>query len=490
MTPLNEYPFDDENLQIIPKKLIPKIQANGLEKYLRNDKLNIQQIYFDHFKSKKIDNPDQLVSIFQKWTEEGIKVNDYEFIESKDYESWLGEIDLISNSLYANFPDYFFPYFYTHNFDKFQLICNLYNISLPDIPKKKDKIGRLLYYVRICISLNEFKQINELSPQELCAFFYDFAPQTLDDELQEENEELPNPSKVWYVGAGGKDDFDFLDNANESDFSFWQCNLDTRPGDIILVYCWSPRSLIHSVWRATTNGFYDPFFYYYRLAYISKPIKVPPISYKEIISNPILSRNPLTNNRFQGVNGYPVTSAEYQEMLRLWESKGMNISKLPKLEKINILPENINLHDERDIEIHLVEPFLKKMGFKETDWIRQMPIKMGRGVSYYPDYCINANTKRGDEKAKMVLEAKFSIKNSKELKKAFFQAKSYAIRLQTNCFILAAKEGLWFYYNKNYNYKIDDVEHYSWNELENNDLFHEIKIKIEKLNKKTVANKL
>lgn len=480
--PVAEFPFDEDNTFLVDDEIINQFKEKSLDRFIRNDRLNLQQFYFEFFKSKSITDFSNMNAMLSEWVEEGVKMNEYQFIEPNDYIRWLKDIDIISNALYACFPEYFFPYFYVFNFNKFQEMCNLYDIALPEIPKKKDKKERLLYYAEICSSLNEFRHINELQPSELCAFFYDFVPKTMDTEAEDETE-LPNPLKVWYVGGGGSGDFDFLDNATDKDVCHWQCNIDTKPGDIILVYCWSPRSYIHSVWRATTNGFYDPFFFYYKLAYISKPIKVPPITYKEIITNSVLSKNPLANNHFQGVNGHPVSSEEYEEMLRLWKLKGMDISILPRLDKIHILPDNIDLKDERDIELNLVEPFIKKLGFKETDWIRQMPIKMGRGIRYYPDYCFEANNKRGEEKARMILEAKYSIKNSKELQDAYYQAKSYAIRLQADRFILAAKEGIWIYCERNHTFKLESVEHYSWNDIENNDLFHEIKMRIGK-NKK------
>jgi hypothetical protein len=71
-----------------------------------------------------------------------------------------------------------------------------------------------------------------------------------------------------------------------------------------------------------------------------------------------------------------------------------------------------------------------------------MPVKMGRGERNYPDYCFGANPVRGEETAKMILESKYEIKTQKELLDAYFQTKSYAMRLQVEKFAIAAREGI------------------------------------------------
>lgn len=107
-----------------------------------------------------------------------------------------------------------------------------------------------------------------------------------------------------------------------------------------------------------------------------------------------------------------------------------------------------------------------------------MPVKMGRGERNYPDYCFGANPKRGEESAKMILELKFSIMTNKDLQEAYFQAKSYAVRLQASCFIIAAKEGIWIYKPKAGIYRVDDFQNYSWIQIEKPDDLHALKLLI------------
>ncbi|MBK7475437.1 MAG: hypothetical protein IPN74_05575 [Haliscomenobacter sp.] len=469
--PFKEIPNSEEFLLVFEEDEVERIKQSGQLDFLHEGKVNILKIYYNHFSQKPffIEKADEL---FSQWINEGVNFAGIDILKKEEDSQWWADIEYISNALYVCFPEFFFPYFFQHKFDEFSAICEEYNIALPEIPKKRHRRERTTYYLDICRILHEFRTNNELSPEELIAFIYDFAPKSLSIKNME-NGSLSEPSKVWYVG-GGKTDFDFLDGAESDETSFWQSNLDTRIGDIIIMYCWSPRSYIHSVWRAVNDGFIDPFFYYHSLTYISNPIRVPPIAFHEIKSNSVLAKSPIVKNNFQGVNGYPVTQEEYNEMLKLWAEKGMNISTLPKIEGITYLSEDIILRDERDIEVHLIEPLLHKLKYNSTDWIRQMPIRMGRGERNYPDYCFGAVTTRGEESAKMLIEAKYSIKNRKMLSDAYFQAKSYAIRLQADKFVVASKEGLWIYNQQNGKFELEKSVFYTWNDLGNADKLFEL----------------
>lgn len=469
--PFIEIPDNESFLVDFEEDWIEEIKQNGFTDFIRDGKVNILKIYHSHF-SKKSFQVDAADDIFNQWISDGVNFAGFDVLVKDEDERWWKEIEYISNALYISFPDFFFPYFFLCEFDKFKLICDEYYIALPEIPKKRYQRERTMYYLEICKALYEFRINNGLSPEELIAFFYDFAPNS----LAENNNENPlniSPSKVWYVG-GGQVDFDFLDNAKNDEIERWQSNIDIRAGDILIMYCVSPRSYIHSVWQAINDGFIDPFFYYYCLTYISNAIKVPPITLQEIKTNPVLSKSPIIRKNFQGVNGYPVAHDEYGEMLRLWAEKGMDITALPKIEVIKYLSDDIVLKDERDVELYLLEPLLSRLKYEQADWIRQMPIRMGRGERYYPDYCFGAISARGEESAKMLIEAKYSIKSTKSLKDAYFQAKSYAMRLQADKFVLASKEGLWIYEKAGSNFDIDKNIHFTWNDIENPDNLHQL----------------
>jgi len=147
---------------------------------------------------------------------------------------------------------------------------------------------------------------------------------------------------------------------------------------------------------------------------------------------------------------------------------------LPRIPISNHSP-SVELLNERDVEILLIEPFLKRLGFKESDWVRQMPVKMGRGERNYPDYAVGARTKRGEESAKMLLESKYQLTAQSEFKEAFFQTNSYALRLQSKIMAMASKEGVWVFPPDNGNFDIKKFVHKNWGELNHPDHLHQIR---------------
>jgi hypothetical protein len=178
------------------------------------------------------------------------------------YSDIFSSIEALSVGLYGAHPEFFVPYLFARQFDRFEKICQFFDIQLPEVPGKLKKRERALYYIQINRILFDFRERNGLSPKELIAFLYHFAPKNIEDLINNERN-LPPPSRVWFAigGVGGTGDFDYLDSADENSVSYWQGNLETRKGDITLIWCASPRSYLHSVWRALDEGFNDPFFY-------------------------------------------------------------------------------------------------------------------------------------------------------------------------------------------------------------------------------------
>jgi hypothetical protein len=406
------------------------------------------------------------VPIFQK-NKKGEEENLVDF-GGDDYEYEIySTIEFISFGLFFAYPSYFFPYTFAKKFNIFQEICEEFEIPIPPIPKENDKKARALYYLFINDALLEFGLRYKLSTYEICAFLYDFAPNVL---LNKEKD-LPVPSKVWLLVANPQTDFELIDNAKVDTTSIWGGSAATLQGDILLMYEPSPRKYIKSVWRANTDGFIDPFFWWYRRISISNPISFMPVTLAEMKKHPVLSQKGIINKSMLRRSGVSFTVEEYNAILEILKSKGENITKLPKIDSVNLPFPIAKLVDERSIEKYLVEPFLKKLGFSEKDWLRQFPVRMGRGERIYPDYGFGAKTKKGEETAKMILETKFTLSTNRMRIEAFFQAKSYALRLQVKIMILAAKEGIWIF---PLNFEFEKDIHYTWSELNNPDIFRKV----------------
>lgn len=391
----------------------------------------------------------------------------YQFGEEES--DWYDYVSAVSLGLHLAHPEFFAPYNFRCKFNQLEEIHAEFNIPLPPAPGKAMKDARGLYYLAINDVWQEFRHLHGLSPSELCAFLYDFAPQFT---TPMDATDLPSPSKAW-LATGGAWDYAFLESSNESTICRWSGNPCIRRGDIVVMYCVSPHKCIHSIWRACSDGFIDPFFHYHGTVWICGSVKTPAVSFAELKEHPLLSQKAAIKANLQGPHGKsPLTVEEYNAVLSLMKSKGQNELALPVIPSGEQMPD-LELQTERDVETLLIEPLLIRLGYSEADWIRQMPVKMGRGERIYPDYVFGAKAKRGEESARMVLESKYQLSAHKEFMDAFYQAKSYALRLQCKIMAMAAKEGIWIFPGDNGTFDLKRVIHKTWVELVHPDGFRE-----------------
>lgn len=189
------------------------------------------------------------------------------------------------------------------------------------------------------------------------------------------------------------------------------------------------------------------------------------------------SNHPLVRKNFQGVNGWPVTGKDYAELMRMIEAKGFDTSVLPQIYAPS-LPEGIVIKEEKDVEKKLLEPLLNEMGWYEhKDYIRQLPIHAGRGHRIFPDYALHYDNKPEEEKAKVLIEAKYHMKNNHEIESAFLQAFSYAKLLLSSVIVLCDKECILVYESKE-GFSRSRYKKYYWEDMRNPDLYNELKNKL------------
>ncbi|MDE7241397.1 hypothetical protein, partial [Desulfovibrio sp.] len=263
-------------------------------------------------------------------------------------------------------------------------------------------------------------------------------------------------------------DHEYMQTISSSSIHYWQGNTETKPGDIVLMYELAPYSHISSIWRAVSPGYDDPFRFWPGVVWLGQPVTIPPVSLDELKADPVWSQKGLVKANMQGVSGRGCSREEYAALLNILRQKGFDISTLPALPEFAGGPD-IPLTCERDVEKYLLEPFLRRLGLTEKDWLRQMPLRMGRGVRYYPDYVIHAEPERGNEKGAFVCEAKFRISSEKRLKEDFYQAKSYALRLECSGLLLASCEGIWLSFARD-DYDFGKVEFMDWRALADPDV--------------------
>lgn len=304
-------------------------------------------------------------------------------IEPKDYELFLEYRTMLWFYFYAIAYDYCYPHLFLYRFFDLNKIADYFDIKLPPIPKKSDLKAKCLYYMDLCEVFYNFRIENNLSPNELCAFLYDFAPNF----IEKETEELPQPTQAWFIGG--------LKGETEEENSLWQCNAETQKGDILVHYETSPISAITHIWRAKTYGVKDPFFHYYANSYLTQGMEIPKITLKELREDEYFSKHSLVRKSFQGVNGWAMTNEDYSELLRILKNKDFDISVLPTPYAPDT-PKEISVKNEKQVENQLLEHYLSEMGFeKGKDYIKQLSIRAGRGSVIYPDYAMHYDDTKG-----------------------------------------------------------------------------------------------
>lgn len=385
-----------------------------------------------------------------------------------EYAQMLRYIPWISFLLYYYDPEHFFPYIFLYRAFHLYKIADAFDIELPSIPKKSDYYARCMYYWQLCETFRNFRMANDMTPAELCAFLYDFAPNT----IERRESAIPSPSSVWIVGGN-------INKHEVAETTFWQASPETAKGDILVHYETSPVSAITCLWRSVTDGVIDPFFHYYGNVYMGYQTGLPHITLKELREDKYFSQHPLVRKNFQGVNGWRISCEDYSRLMEIWKSKGADISVLPKLYAPS-LPKGLHINLEKDVEEKLLIPMLDSMGWKiNRDYIRQVPLKAGRGHRVFPDFALHYEHWKGEYTSNVLIEAKLQMRNGHELTEAFTQARSYAHLLSSSVIMLCDKNCLLIYESKN-GFDRDVYDKYYWASLENPDTFQKIKRKLSK----------
>ena len=416
------------------------------------------------YENINIHSLDDAKRIYEEIISCGISVEGESWIANGDYDLTLELIHEYSILLYYFNPEYFIPHLFIRRFFDLNKLADIFEIELPTIPKKSDYKARCMYYWQLCEVFYQFRTENNLSPAELCAFLYNFVP----NYIPKVRTDILKPTQAWFIGG--------LISSEEKDLdtTFWQANPETKKGDILIHYETSPISAITCIWIAQTDGVIDPFFHYYSNTYISSKIVIPHITLKDLQADKYFSKHPLVRKKFQGVNGWAMSSDDYYGLLQIIKEKGDDIDTLPKL-YAPILPKNITIAHERDVETQLLEPLLNSMSWYENkDFIRQLSIHAGRGHRIFPDYALHYDDKQNEEKAQVLIEAKLHMKNNREIEQAFLQARSYALLLESLVIILCDKDHL-IVYEKGDSFDRDNYLKYYWADLKNPDKFNELK---------------
>ncbi len=399
-------------------------------------------------------------------------------VQEETYLSIFGTategLPYLSLWLFKKNPERFFPYLFLYKYLEFTQIIDALDIVLPETPKRTQKRERFMYYWEICSAIHEYRTKQDLSPAEMGALFYDYIPEYLKSEkVLDQASTLPKPTQAFFIG-GDKSNFDVMDNPGTNESHLWQGNPDTKKGDIIIMYAQSPRSKIVSIWRAHTNGIADPFYYYYGQTYVGDCQFIAPITHKELKDDEYFKDFPLIRKNLQGINGWLLPAEGYNRLIDLLKAKEFDVSTLPRL-FAPTFALNKSLRNEREVELVIIEPFIKNLGYNESDWTRHYTLRMGRGEKIYPDYVFFDPAGKDDEQASMLIESKFHIRNNKELEESFKQVRSYGLRLSAAHLLIADKDGIWIYSRVGNIFDRNQFIKKYWKELEVPEEFNRIK---------------
>lgn len=337
---------------------------------------------------------------------------------------------------YYNNP-FFKPVLYMSAFYRITRSCRLLGITLPAMPKARDYRGAMIWYYDICEEFRKFQQEYGMTDAEFCACLYG-----LGESLHDENEDggMPRPVNVWLTGAS-KEDYAMLEQSMEGGGQ-WNCNENTRRGDIVVLYAVSPHSCIHSIWRADSENSFNPFAYRQCKTKLTDGVKVPPVKLAELKADPVFGTLPMLNNNLQGINGKMLPSWAYSALLKMIGAKGGDLERIPVLyETKGWDPGVVRL--EEDVENNILIPALKDLGYTEDDWKRQMRLKSGRKEEReIPDFVFFPHGEKQFENSPMVIEAKLHMGSEKERKDAYRQAQSYARMMKSGIFCICDDEKL------------------------------------------------
>ena len=379
-------------------------------------------------------------SYFGEWCEsewrEGMTGADSAAINYQDFLGYFSNENLAyyTTILSISRPTgLFVPYYFSMTYNVLENIANTFGIELPCLPAKSDYKGRVWHYANICKALYSFRVEKGLTLYELCAFLYDFAPKYVGGIDSYIIKELPAPKSAYFVGGGGRN-ADAVAENNLKSITRWQCNPDTRAGDLIIMYLRAPISAISSIWRAQSIGFIDPFFWYYRMTYIGNPIKINRIPLAQIKADEFLKNKWIVKKNMQGINGVELLPSEYNHIVDL---SGKDICRLEYVMEV----DDKNFPNEKAVEEKLIKPLLKKLGYSSSDYVQQMYIEIGNhNHALIPDFVLKPQRSAGHQSGYAIIEAKRSIKNSRQMEDAKRQVRGYAKLLGAKYSAVASME--------------------------------------------------
>lgn len=411
------------------------------------------------------------------------------FGQGKDaYRNVMACIIPISIFLYQKNHNYFIPYFFLIRYRFLHQIISDYSIDVNEVNGKFSYRERAFYYLDLCDAFYNFRQYNELTSAELCAFLYDMERRSYESDMQENYTKYP---RVWLL-VGGKNGYE-----ETAETMFWQGSAEMKKGDICVFYengttfNSKNKSALTGIWIAQSDGRIDPFFYFYESVLIGNEHKLTtPLPFKLLFNDARTQNLPHLGAYLCGAGGSELTADLYENgilpLIEEWDNL-FDSSTLPAIYHPELPQDSVNDRGdekpEKWVEEHRIKPLLKNMGFIENkDYLQQVYLQLGRDKEEgervqagRTDFSIFpfGNKRKGEPKcADVLIEAKnpWEMSNPKDIEKTFWQAESYASRQYAQLLVITdgrlfllyprTKDGIFRFSEPD-----SKVEQYTWDEL-------------------------
>ncbi|CAM4087394.1 hypothetical protein [Deinococcus marmoris] len=221
------------------------------------------------------------------------------------------------------------------------------------------------------------------------------------------------------------------------------------------------------------DAYVDPFFHYKQSVQIGTPLRLPSLTFGEIAADAYLGGNKYVRANLQGASGKALSHGEYERVLQMLSVKADLPEGIP-----HFMPQEAvdlsALGNERDVELQLVEPLLRRAGLESGDWVRQLSVRMGRGERVYPDYAIGVSGTAPEQRVHALVEVKYRMAGERDWREAFWQAKSYGLRLGAQVIVTAAAEGVRIYRRSQDDFDFSQGDHQPWSALGEGEMLRQL----------------
>lgn len=250
-----------------------------------------------------------------------------------------------------------------------------------------------------------------------------------------------NDYNQYWIMATGEQNFKSLDTKPEVN---WSGREEMQEGDLVFMYRQTPRKAIADLYYVSQEPWFDPFGGWTGFwVPLRKITSIKDITMVDMKHDEVLKQWSFVKTSSQGVSTAPMPYFAYNRLLELIDEnikKEFNLT--PEITTISAQTKNIiEFKDEKDFEDKVIDPLLKRWGFKHH---RQYPCEFAIGSQHHTCQ-VDFLVKDSNNENITLFEDKIRIANEKELNRAVLQAKSYALQLGMGGFIVASPEGFWIY---------------------------------------------